>query len=285
MARKRIEVKDSGGGPLVELSAGRAPEGEIPPICRQIRRWREKRGVEQKALARQIGVTGNAVSNWERGRARPDMNLLPAICRALEISLDELFGALPAPADYSERERRLVSAYRALSDGNRYAVDRLVEALGLAQGAERAGALRRLLYFERGLAAGTADPTEFEQDASPIYLYDSPEAERAHYVFPVNGDSMEPDYRSGDLVLVQRAAESAPLRYGEVGAFIVGNETYIKRYERDGLHSLNPAYAPLRFDEEQAVYLIGRVLGVAAPETVASPEQAEAWCALHERRD
>ena len=85
--------------------------------------------------------------------------------------------------------------------------------------------------------------------------------------------------------LVQRAAESAPLRYGAVGAFIVGNETYIKRYERDGLHSLNPAYAPLRFDEEQAVYLIGRVLGVAAPETVASPEQAEAWCALHERRD
>ena len=34
--------------------------------------------MEQKALAKAIGVTGNAISNWENGRARPDVNLIPA---------------------------------------------------------------------------------------------------------------------------------------------------------------------------------------------------------------
>ena len=43
---------------------------------------------------------------------------------------------------------------------------------------------------------------------------------------------------------------------------MINNETYIKRYEKDGLHSLNPDYPVMHFDDEQSVYLIGKVLGV-----------------------
>ena len=92
---------------------------------------------------------------------------------------------------------------------------------------------------------------------------------------------MEPDYRDGDLVLVERGASGLSIGMGEVGAFIVGNETYIKVREEDGLHSLNPKYDVLKFGEE-SVYLIGKVLTVLDPEKIAAASDVELFRMLHE---
>ena len=282
MARRKIDLPAPAETALVNAATGLTVEKTaLPLICERIRSFREKRGLEQKAFAAMIGVTANAVSNWERGRARPDVNLLPAICRALDITLYDLYGEKMPAGLLSEREKRLLDGYRALNSGNRYAVDKTVETLGLVQRAGNRPGIRELLYFERSLAAGSGDPTEFEQEAEPIYLYTSPRVERADYVFSVSGDSMEPDYHSGDLVLVQKLSGSSSLHFGEVGAFIVGNETYIKVYGEDGLHSLNQNYDVLRFADEESVYLIGRVLGTAAPEEVADGQDVEAFLTVH----
>ena len=53
---------------------------------------------------------------------------------------------------------------------------------------------------------------------------------------------MEPEFHDGDQVLVRHGVS---LRPGEVGIFTRGDEGYIKVYQRDGLHSLNPAYPSL----------------------------------------
>ena len=282
MARRKIDLPAPAETALVNAATGLTVEKTaLPLICERIRSFREKRGLEQKAFAAMLGVTANAVSNWERGRARPDVNLLPAICRALDITLYDLYGEKMPAGLLSEREKRLLDGYRALNSGNRYAVDKTVETLALVQRAGNRPGIRELLYFERSLAAGSGDPTEFEQEAEPIYLYTSPQVDRADYVFSVNGDSMEPDYHSGDLVLVQKLSGSSSLHFGEVGAFIVGNETYIKVYGEDGLHSLNQNYDVLRFADEESVYLIGRVLGTAAPEEIADGQDVEAFLTVH----
>ena len=134
--------------------------------------------------------------------------------------------------------------------------------------------VRRLTYYDRPLAAGVGDPTEFEETGMPIWLYASPEVERADCVFAVNGDSMEPAFKSGDKVLVSRIPDAPALLCGEIGAFIAGNETYIKVYEKDGLHSLNPAYPTLTFDDTP-VYLIGRVMGRLDAGQIVPEEEAE----------
>jgi SOS-response transcriptional repressor LexA len=92
---------------------------------------------------------------------------------------------------------------------------------------------------------------------------------------------MEPDFHSGQDVLVQRIPSGPDLQFGEIGAFIVGNETYIKEYREDGLHSLNPEYAPLRFDESESVYLIGRVLGILDKASYANAEDIAKYEAVH----
>lgn len=281
MPRRKIELQAPNDRSVIDLSTGKPAERNAPPlICERIRFFREKKNLEQKAFAARLGVTANAVSNWECGRSRPDVNLLPAVCEALDITFYDLYNMKLPDNPFSAREKALVDGYRRLSLGNRYAIDKAVETLGFIQDAESRPEIRRLLYFSRSLAAGAADPTEFEQDAEPVYLYASPEVDRADYVFNVNGDSMEPDYHTGDLALVERLSGGASLRYGEIGAFIVGNETYIKQYEADGLHSLNHKYEVLHFGEDQAVYLIGRVVGIVSQKDIPAAADVEAYLTL-----
>lgn len=60
----------------------------------QLVRYRKRRGMTQEALASQLNVTPQAVSKWENG-SYPDGDLLPQIARALDVSLDVLFGLAP----------------------------------------------------------------------------------------------------------------------------------------------------------------------------------------------
>ena len=119
MARRKIETPTVPGSIVVDLNSGKTLEKALPAmICSRIKFFREKLGMEQKALAAQIGVTFNAVSNWECGRSRPDLNLIPAICEALHISLYDLYG-MPAPEDsLTLREQTLVDRYRRLNPGH-----------------------------------------------------------------------------------------------------------------------------------------------------------------------
>ena len=68
---------------------------------------------------------------------------------------------------------------------------------------------------------------------------------------------------------------------GDVGAFMIDNETYIKEYQPDGLHSLNPKYDVMRFSDEESVYLIGRVMGVLSPESIATEADVKRYLAIH----
>ena len=264
-----------------EIGTVQGGKAALPVLCGQVRRFRLQRGLEQKALARRLGITANAVSNWEQGRSRPDVSLLPRLCEVLGVSLYDLFG-LTDPQRANRQEAAHLLEYRALRAAHRHVVDTLTGELLRLEEAEDVPNLLRLPYFEKPLAAGIGDPSEFEGLSEPMYLYDSEEYRRADYIFRINGDSMEPEFCSGDLVLVERVPSGLRLREGEIGAFIVGNEMYIKEYRTDGLHSLNPNYSVLRFDEDQAVYLIGRVLTVLDPEMIAQQSDVEKFRLLHE---
>lgn len=267
---------------VIDIHTGKpADEAPLPTVCERVRHYRTLRKIEQKELARQLNITPNSVSNWECGRSRPDVSLLPELCRVLEITPFELMG-MHNPAVYSEHERQHMDKYRKLAGRDRYLVDNMMDSMLVMREAENAPKLIRLPYFEKPLAAGIGDPTEFEGLSEEIYLYETDEYRRADYVFRVNGDSMEPDYRSGDLVLVERVPSGLTLQEGEIGAFIVGNEMYIKEYRADGLHSLNKKYDVLKFDADQAVYLIGKVLTVLDPESIASQSDVERFLLLHE---
>ncbi len=271
--------KDAG---KIDPKTGKPSKGEsVPVICERIRFYRERKGIEQKVLAAKIGITGNSVSNWENGRSRPDVNLLPAICRVLDITLYDLFNIADPTKTITASQQTLINKYEKLSDGHRYTIDKLIDTLSSIEKAEESPDLKVLMYFSRSLAAGIGDPSEFDEEAEPVYVYSTPEVSKADSIFKVNGDSMEPVFSNGQDVLVQRIRGSSDLEFGEIGAFIVGNETYIKKYERDGLYSLNPDYPVMRFEDENSVYLIGRVTGILDPSCYAKQKDIDRYRLLH----
>ena len=267
---------------VIDMHTGKPVPAETKPmICDRIRHYREKLGMEQKALAAMVGVTANAVSNWERGRARPDVNLLPDICEALQITLYQLYGLDDPSVKYTAVEDTFIENYRQLTPGHQYALRAMAQNLLQVQQAEGCREIHKLTRFEHQLAAGIGDPSEFEDSGTPIYVYDASLTCRADCVFTVNGDSMEPDYPDGCMVLVKRISDSGELRSGDIGAFMIDNETYIKEYQPDGLHSLNPAYPVMRFSEFEHVYLTGQVIGVLNDENIAREEEVERYRDLH----
>ena len=61
-------------------------------IGRRISRLRKEKDMTQPALADLMGVSFQAVSNWERGASMPDIGKLPELAQALGVSVDELLG-------------------------------------------------------------------------------------------------------------------------------------------------------------------------------------------------
>lgn len=61
-------------------------------VAKKIKECRVAKNMTQMALADQMGVSYQAVSNWERGNSMPDISKLPQLCSLLEISFEELVG-------------------------------------------------------------------------------------------------------------------------------------------------------------------------------------------------
>ena len=82
-------------------------------IGNRIRHFREIRGLNQKELATQIGVSNSRVSNWEQGINRPDADILSLLCQALDVSADELLNIHISELELTDKERRVIIQYRA----------------------------------------------------------------------------------------------------------------------------------------------------------------------------
>lgn len=79
----------------------------------KIRKLRQRDKRTQDDLARELGVSAQAVSRWEKGICYPDMELLPSIANYFNTSIDELFGY------DNERAVRLESLVNRINEMNR----------------------------------------------------------------------------------------------------------------------------------------------------------------------
>ena len=59
-----------------------------------VREYRERKGLSQESLARQLGVTRQTVVNLERGENEPRLFLALAVATVLGAALSELFRKL-----------------------------------------------------------------------------------------------------------------------------------------------------------------------------------------------
>ena len=71
-------------------------------IGSNIKKLRREREMTQEQLAQCLGITANAVSQWECDRTAPDISQLPILARVLQVSTDRLLGI-----DFSKDEQEI----------------------------------------------------------------------------------------------------------------------------------------------------------------------------------
>ena len=89
-------------------------------LSENIRLYREKAGMYQSDLGKALGVSAQAVSKWELGKAEPDSDSIIKMCQLFGITSDILLGTdIDAQQDesFAIRERlRRDPNYRLLFD-------------------------------------------------------------------------------------------------------------------------------------------------------------------------
>ena len=63
---------------------------DMKSIGKKISKYRKKRDWTQRQLAKQLSVSHQAVSKWEKGAAIPDLETLVAMARLFGVSVDQL---------------------------------------------------------------------------------------------------------------------------------------------------------------------------------------------------
>lgn len=241
----------------------------------RLRERRKELGYSQSDLAKALGVSLSAVSNYENGQNAMREDVLLRLFRVLDIEPNYLYQDAFSGKGFTctVEEERLVKAYRSLRTPGKQTLRAMADALTayeeeLESGLPPREEVRQIPLYSSPAAAGFASPV-FGDDFEYIDVTgDTPRG--AEYAVRIQGDSMEPYIYDGSIAFVNRD----PLSNGDVGIFCVDGEMLCKQYIRDGLgmvylFSLNRARSDadvfLPRDSGRSMVCMGRVLLPSRP--------------------
>ena len=202
---------------------------------------RKLKGASQQEVADYIGITQSAYQRYEAGMREPSFDVLRRMSEYFEVSIEDLVNDTEIPKAWipvGESRPELVSA-----DSIRIPIIGRIRA---------------------GYDALAEQAVEGYMEVEPALLKRWPDAS----ALKVWGDSMFPELREGDYVIISKQAETRP---GDIAVICVnGSEGTIKRVEWSdaGLDLIpsNPAYGRQHFSPEDVeslpVVITARVVRV-----------------------
>lgn len=232
-----------------------------------INKLKQEKKLTNAQLSQLSGVTRSTLDKITAGiNKNPTLDTLQAICRALGCRLDDLDDApRPLPVETDQSELAHLKKYRVLDLFGKRAVDAVLDAeydrMTHIIEREQKGWVTYISCYDLAVSAGFGEPMGDTYYATKLEIPTERVPENAHYCVRVNGASMEPAYRDGDILFVQRLDDS--VREGEIGVFALNGEGFVKRLGHGELISLNPDYPPILLHDYDDLRCQGRVLGKA----------------------
>lgn len=239
-----------------------------------VNREKKNRSMTTAELAELCGIPLSTLNKLLSGAIdEPKLSAAVAISRALGLPLGELCGL--EDDSLAEEERQLVSAYRTLDGHNRELIRMIAFKESAGQAPTAAPTRARIL------APIASDKTAAKRRTKPIPLYNLPvsagegfflddtAAENidvplsaidtgADFALRVSGDSMEPKFLDGDMLLIKSQNSVLP---GELGIFVCDGAGYFKKFTGTALHSLNPKYEDMPIGSFTNFMCCGKVVG------------------------
>lgn len=106
----------------------------MDPVVQRIMDAAKQKGLDQKTLAFEIGVRPQAITEWKKGVTSSYTKYLPQIAETLGVSVEYLLNGTKEKSEtqpgsgLSEGEQLLISLFRMLSQEDKDAVLRIVQA-------------------------------------------------------------------------------------------------------------------------------------------------------------
>ncbi len=255
---------------------------------KRIKQLKSEKKMTNDELAEKTGIAVGTLSKILAGISEsPKLSNFVAICEALNCSLDYImYGIEENRNNYTleEGEMALIEQYRALDPRGRETVAALIAKE--AEFASPKAEVQRPARFVRPeplsarLTAAYADNVNgFARRTLPLYdlpvsagvgvaldgdsteeitVSDNSRTREADFALRISGNSMEPRYRDGDILLVQ---EADAVEFGELGIFILDGNGFFKVFGGDRLYSLNPEYGDILLKDFEDVRVAGKVIG------------------------
>ena len=232
----------------------------------RIRDARVAKKMTQKELAKAIGVGATTITGYEKGNSEPSVYILNEIMRTLDVDANYIFqdemdamGGSPMTLKYDEMEH--IKKYRTLDTYGKDAVDSVLDIeYTRCQVKEESSSyipdnIRPIDYYMKNASAGNGQIVFDDTVVERITIPDIPKYKRVAYAIGVNGNSMEPLYYDGDMLLIEPTVD---MEIGEIGIFIVDGEAYVKKLGDKELISLNEDYSNIPLTEYTSC--MGRVV-------------------------
>ncbi|WP_124099498.1 S24 family peptidase [Ruminococcus sp. Marseille-P6503] len=212
------------------------------------------------AVERALGLGNGTISKWDK--QSPSCNNMLKLANYLNCTVDYLLNG-KEKSSLAEKltadEQRLLTYYNRLSEFDKGIVIGRAELL--AEQSEKSSEDSEntvfIEYYSLPVSAGTGvdlDGCEkgmLEVEETQLTLH-------ANFALRVSGNSMEPVFHNGDIVLI---ASQPSVEIGEIGIFILNGEGFIKKFGGDCLISLNPDYDDIPLNEYNSIYCRGKVIG------------------------
>ncbi len=269
-------------------------------VADNIRRLRQKHGLTQKEFGEIAGVSDKAVSTWEKGVKEPRMGAVGKLADYFGIPKSAILDDEP-PRDmqFARTVDRLCNSWgctpQTVETALRLPQGRLQQ---LMQGAEPTMEERVMIntFFDlpnerpRDLVMSGSNvipliwpeqkrrsipvlgrvpagiPVEAVEDVIEMLELDAPMANdgNAYFALLVTGDSMFPEYRDGDIVIVR--VQSTAKTGDDVVAYIDGSDATLKRFTHTTggvqLRPLNTAYPTRSFTSNEVAAQKVTIAGV-----------------------
>ncbi|NQP34921.1 helix-turn-helix transcriptional regulator [Streptococcus suis] len=245
-------------------------------IAENITYYRKQRGITQKELAKEVGITPSTMTDYMKLRSAPSFGVIQKLADFFGIKKSDIdttfkeekstISTSTAPPNspvatisdkvvYLDQELKEPRHSRWISHGEQLLKEQATESTI----EESQATYFTYNYYDQPASAGTGqylNDVQVEQIELPINV-------KADFVVPIYGDSMEPEYQSGDYIFVKLSVD---LSDGDIGVFEYYGDAYIKQLliNKDGafLHSLNEKYDDIRIDRDSDFRIIGEVVDI-----------------------
>ena len=254
----------------------------------RIKKLKNEKKITNDRLSELTGIPLGTLSKILAGISdSPKLVNIVAIADALECSVDYLVSGVPQNTNnytLSPDEMQLIENYRLLDGFGQDLINTVIEKetqrVGVTVSPEfsvvphkqgKAKILpsvsrntqstyigkRPILLYDLPVSAGPGVYLD-DSTAATINVPDNEKTRNSDYALRISGNSMEPKYHDGDILLVQNA-DSVDI--GELGIFVLDGNGYFKKYGGDTLVSLNPEYGDIFLKEYAEAVCCGRVIG------------------------